>query len=90
MRGTGLIAGLLYLSLSPAAATAELSDEAIRKALIQQSIATYSGNCPCPYNVDRAGRQCGRRSAYSKPGGQNPLCYSSDVTDEMLARFRNR
>jgi hypothetical protein len=90
MRGIGLIAGLLYLLLPPAAAVAAPSDEEIRRALIQQSLATYSGNCPCPYNLDRAGRQCGRRSAYSKPGGQNPLCYSSDVTDEMIARVRNR
>ncbi|HEY5755727.1 MAG TPA: hypothetical protein VIU34_07885 [Steroidobacter sp.] len=90
MRGRRLIAGLLYLTLSSAAAAAGLSDEQIRQALIQQSITAYSGNCPCPYNVDRAGRQCGRRSAYSKPGGQNPLCYASDVTDEMIARFRNR
>jgi hypothetical protein len=90
MRGIGLIAGMLYLLLSPAAAVAELSDEAIRKALIQQSIAAYPGNCPCPYNVDRAGRQCGRRSAYSKQGGYSPLCYAADITPEMIARYRNR
>ena len=90
MRGMALIAGALYLMLSTAAAAAELSDAEIRQALIQQSIASYAGNCPCPYNLDRAGRQCGRRSAYSKPGGQNPLCYSSDVTDQMIARYRHR
>lgn len=90
MRGIGLIAGLLYLLLSMATAAAELSDEQIREALIQQSIAAYPGNCPCPFNVDRAGRQCGRRSAYSKQGGYNPLCYPTDVTPEMVARYRNR
>lgn len=90
MRGIGLIASVLYLLLSPAAAAADLSDEEVRKALIQKSLAAYPGNCPCPYNVDRAGRQCGRRSAYSKPGGYSPLCYSADVTPEMIASFRNR
>jgi hypothetical protein len=86
----GLIAGVLFLMLCSAAAAAELSDDQIRKTLIQQSIAAYPGNCPCPYNVDRAGRQCGRRSAYSKQGGYSPLCYPTDVTPEMIARFRNR
>ncbi|WP_129642607.1 hypothetical protein [Peristeroidobacter agariperforans] len=90
MRGIGLIAGVLYLMLSMAAAAADLAEEQIRKALIQQSIAAYPGSCPCPYNVDRAGRQCGRRSAYSKQGGYSPLCYPADVTPEMVARYRNR
>lgn len=90
MRGRRLIAGLLYLTLSSSAAATELSDQQIRQALIQQSIAAYPGNCPCPYNIDRAGRQCGRRSAYSKQGGYSPLCYATDITPEMIASFRNR
>lgn len=69
---------------------AELTDADIRALLIKQSLAGYPGNCPCPYNVDRAGRSCGARSAYSKPGGRAPLCYSHDVTDAMIAEFRKR
>ncbi len=90
MRVSGLAAGLLYLTLSLAAAAAGLSDEDVRRALIQRSIAAYPGNCPCPYNLDRAGRQCGRRSAYSKQGGYSPLCYPADVTPEMIASYRER
>ena len=26
------------------------------------------------------GKKCGKRSAYSKPGGYQPLCYKSDIT----------
>lgn len=48
--------------------------------LIQQSRSNYSGNCPCPYDRDRAGRRCGGRSAYSRAGGASVLCYPSDVT----------
>ena len=44
------------------------SDEQIKKAIIRESVARYPGNCPCPYNSDRAGRSCGRRSAYSRAG----------------------
>ena len=60
---------------------------AARKAIIQQSLASYPGNCPCPCNRDRAGRRCGKRSAYSKPGGYSPICYESDVTQARLDTY---
>ncbi|MBD1859955.1 MULTISPECIES: SH3 domain-containing protein [Leptolyngbya] len=34
-----------------------------------------SGSCECPYDTDKRGRSCGRRSAYSRPGGSAPACY---------------
>jgi hypothetical protein len=64
------------------------SDAAIRQEMISQSLASYRGNCPCPYNTDRAGRSCGRRSAYSRPGGASPICYPGDVTDKMIDAYR--
>ncbi len=72
--GVGAAAGIL---LPQVAATAQ-SDSEVQRA-IRQSIAAYSGSCPCPYSTDRAGRRCGARSAYSRPGGAAPLCYASDV-----------
>ena len=48
-----------------------------RSAIIRQSIASYPGSCPCPYNRDRGGRRCGGRSAWSRAGGYSPLCYDS-------------
>ncbi|MBZ9936640.1 SH3 domain-containing protein [Mesorhizobium sp. BR1-1-16] len=35
----------------------------------------YVGRCDCPYDLMRNGRMCGGRSAYSRPGGRNPVCY---------------
>jgi hypothetical protein len=64
-----------------------LSDAEIREELVRRSIALYPGSCPCPYSVDRAGRRCGGRSAYSRPGGGSPICYDSDVTQDMVERF---
>lgn len=64
------------------------SNDEIRRLLMQRSIASYSGNCPCPESRNSAGRRCGGNSAYSKPGGSRPLCYPSDVTDEMIRRHR--
>lgn len=66
----------------------KLTDDQIRKALIQNSINQYSGSCPCPYFSDRGGRRCGGRSAWSRPGGASPLCYSTDISDKDVLRIR--
>lgn len=66
------------------------SDAQIKQLLIDESIAAYSGNCPCPYNTDRRGRSCGRRSAYSREGGEAPLCYPKDVSAEMVKAYREQ
>lgn len=79
----------IVLACSPAnAQEAGLSDRQIALTLIQQDKAAYPGNCRCPEDTDRAGRNCGGRSAYSRPGGYEPLCYESDVNTEMVSRFR--
>lgn len=57
------------------------------EAIIEASIRSYSGNCPCPYNRMRNGRSCGGNSAYSKPGGRAPICYPQDVTAAMIEAF---
>jgi len=69
-------------------AKATKTDAEIKQAIIAESIASYSGSCPCPYNRDRAGRSCGRRSAYSRPGGASPACYEEDVTPKMVSDYR--
>lgn len=67
-----------------------VSDNAVAQRLIAESIAMYPGTCACPYNTDRRGRSCGRRSAYSKGGGYAPLCYPQDVSANMIADFRKQ
>ncbi len=78
----------LLLSAPLALAASAPSDDQIRQQVVKESIASYPGTCACPYSVMRNGRRCGRRSAYSKPGGYAPLCYPSDVTEEMLRHYR--
>jgi len=65
-----------------------LSDDAIAQILIKESISHYRGNCPCPYNHASNGSSCGKRSAYSRPGGASPLCYRADVQKELIDRWR--
>jgi len=50
--------------------------------IIQDSISQYPGKCPCPYSIMSNGKKCGKRSAYLKPGGYEPLCYVSDIVDK--------
>lgn len=77
----------VLLVLGGTAALAQ-SDPQIRQRLIRESVATYPGPCACPYNTDRAGRSCGRRSAYSRPGGYAPLCYPQDVSQTQVEAWR--
>jgi hypothetical protein len=60
----------------------------MRKFLVRQSIASYPGQCPCPYSTMRNGYSCGGRSAYSRPGGYAPLCYPRDVSPAYVAASR--
>lgn len=88
----GLSAAVLAVPFlwSAAPAKAQRSDQQVRQQIVRQSIAAYPGNCPCPYSTDRAGRRCGGRSAYSRPGGYAPKCYASDVSQAEVAAHRRR
>ena len=81
---------MLLLIFTVTLADGALIDSEIRQILIQQSIRSYSGSCPCPYNTMSNGRRCGGNSAYSEPGGAEPLCYASDVSDSMVERYRTQ
>jgi len=86
------LTALLILDLSALAnatiAKPRLSDLAIKRRIISESIANYPGNCPCPYNLARNGSSCGRRSAYSRPGGYAPICYPNDVSRSDVEAYR--
>jgi hypothetical protein len=79
MRRIATALGLLLLLSSSAGAqrAADLSDTQVRERIIRESIAAYKATghpCACPYDLARNGSQCGGRSAYSRPGGAEPLC----------------
>ena len=74
--------------LAPQPGQAKPPDADVRKRIVEQSIEAYPGNCPCPYNQDRAGRRCGKRSAYDRPGGYSPKCYPSDVSEAEVDAYK--
>lgn len=67
-----------------------VSDDQIAQAIIKESIASYPGPCACPYNHARNGSSCGRRSAYSRAGGYNTLCYRDDVSADDILAYREQ
>jgi hypothetical protein len=87
MRQLSAIVLVGTLILSCQVVNSQPDELAVRQAMVDASIAAYSGNCPCPENRDRAGRRCGKRSAYSRPGGAAPHCYPDKIPAEEVARF---
>ena len=93
MRGrilTAMLAATLGVATSTAAIARDLSNDEIKKQMIQKSIAAYPGNCPCPYNSASNGSRCGKRSAYSRAGGYAPLCFPEDISNDLLSEWRSR
>ncbi len=89
MKRTWLRASLLVccmgLATSSGAETRKASSEQqVRRQIVEESIASYPGRCPCPYNVTRNGSSCGGRSAWSRKGGYAPICYEKEVSREMV------
>lgn len=81
-------AGLAACLAAPVAARD--SDPQIKSRIIQESIASYPGNCPCPYHSARNGSRCGGLSAYNRGGGYAPLCFPGDVGRTDVDAYRRR
>jgi hypothetical protein len=91
----GLVASLLTVVGADvsgfAQSTPTLSDQKIAAMIVKESRMTYyrTGHpCACPYDLARNGTHCGRRSAYSRPGGASPKCFVEDVSKEEIASYR--
>jgi hypothetical protein len=91
MRALLAASAVLVFAVYPALAR-DLSDMEVRAEIVKNSVAAYKATghpCACPEDRARDGSRCGKRSAYSRPGGAEPLCYPTDVTDGMVLDWRN-
>jgi len=82
---------LSVLAVSAAKAQSALSDEQVAARIVQESRAAYYATghpCACPDDHMRNGRQCGRVSAYIRPGGANPKCFLKDVSAGEILDWR--
>lgn len=83
-----LLAGM---GTSAADQTADIMpDSEVKKEIIEESMEAYAGSCPCPYSRTKKGALCGKRSAWSKAGGESPICYAEEVTAQMVQQWRER
>jgi hypothetical protein len=64
-------------------------DEDIRRLIVDDSLARFSGYCPCPYSYDR-GEQCGEKSVYSRRTDPYLYCYPADVHWRDIQAYRDR
>src|SRR6476646_1370555 len=74
---------LMPISYSPSPSSD--SDIAIRTAIVQQSISSYRGICPCPYS----GPTCQGHSTYENPGNQAVYCYTKDVPTAIVSSYQS-
>jgi hypothetical protein len=77
------VATLAGISLAQARECDGMSESRIRQAIVQESRMAYyrlGHSCACPYDLARNGQECGRLSAYGRPGGATPKCYVADIT----------
>ncbi len=82
---------VVLLGALPASAQRYMSDEEIRRILVEDSVRT-SGECPCPYSYAWNGRQCADKSQYNQASSRpdRPLCYPNDVPHYMIREYRER
>lgn len=82
---------LLCLPLILVNCSSENSEHsAVKKRMLLEHQAQYQGSCPCPQSFGKNRVRCGDDSVYTKNDGKSPLCYESDITDEMLAEYMKR
>src|ERR1700694_3461201 len=82
---------LLFALASSAPAQSPLTDQQIATIIVKASRDAYyqTGHpCACPEDSARNGSRCGKRSAYSRPGGAEPYCYVTDVPKEKVESYR--
>ena len=66
-------------------------EDELKRAIVASSIQSYldgGAPCPCPESRRSDDHRCGLSSAYCAPNGQKPLCYTEDVSAEMVSLFR--
>jgi hypothetical protein len=81
---------LVVWSLLPRPVAAQ-SNSDIANAIIRECAAIYHATghpCACPEDRARNGSRCGKRSAYTRPGGASPRCYVSDVSAREITDYR--
>jgi hypothetical protein len=69
-----------------------LTDEGVREKIVAESVRNYLmlyGPCPCPGYKQADGSIC-TVNGWTASGGREPICYTAQVTPEMIANYRQQ
>jgi hypothetical protein len=69
----------------------EMTDAECASIIAQANRDAYyrtGRRCACPEDLATDGSRCGKRSAYSKPGGARPYCSPEDVPKAEIDRCK--
>ncbi len=56
-------------------------------SMIVKSARDYGHNCPCPYSIADDGDECKGTSAWCRPDGEKPLCYTVEIPNSEAEEF---
>ena len=65
-----------------------MTQDDLRDLLLDNSVASYPGYCPCPYSRNVDGFECGVEAAYYKPGGFRIKCYPQNLKGQDYIFYR--
>jgi hypothetical protein len=91
VRAGAVAIGIFAVAVSGGTAQPALTDQQIATMIVKESRDIYyrTGHpCACPEDLARNGSRCGRRSAYTRPGGAEPYCYVTDVPKDKIETYR--
>lgn len=60
------------------------TESSLTNQISEEGYRSQIGNCPCPYNLDNAGKICGKRSAWCRKGGYSPVCDLTKITHDII------
>lgn len=89
MQASIIFSALAFL-LMPITANAArpMTDEEVVRLIIAHQQLIYPEACPCPFNQDASGKECGRNSEYRKTNGKRPICYPEDISQFNIDSYR--
>ena len=85
---------LIMLPSLSQAVMKSMTDEEVRKLIVNGEISSYQGECLCPYSMVKgadasAQQQCGDNSEYMKAEQRGLIhCFVEDVTDSEVYNYR--
>jgi len=80
----------LAFVIANSAIAAAMTDNEVRHAIVHESKVRYANICACPYAARSHAKICNAGSGMARHIEVAPVCYSKDVTEQMIRDWRQR